>query len=268
MWPCYQRAMITSSPGRRFARAGVLTATLISLAVTDPASAQVSSGSVGAAHSPAVRFASHELTLITGDRVTVTEDPSGNQSITVAPAPGREDIAFVKRKGPDGWSVIPADALASVAAERLDQRLFNVSALVGQKHTGASGLPLIVEYGGEARTAVTRHAEGAGTVRPIQGSAFATVTQRPADAGEFWKDVAPAAGAGPSVAGCATYGWTAPPRSRRTGRRRATEAGTPGRSWTRRLRTSARPRPGPGATTEAGSRSPSWTAATTRTTRI
>ncbi|MDX2709146.1 S8 family serine peptidase [Streptomyces sp. PA03-6a] len=125
----------------------------------------------------------------------MTEDPSGNQSITVAPAPGREDIAFVKRKGPDGWSVIPADALASVAAERLDQRLFNVSALVGQKHTGASGLPLIVEYGGEARTAVTRHAEGAGTVRPIQGSAFATVTQRPADAGEFWKDVAPAAGA-------------------------------------------------------------------------
>lgn len=193
--------MISFSPGRRYAGAGVLTAALIALAVTNPASAQGPARSGATAPAQAVHFASHELTLITGDRVTVTETPSGDQGITVAPAPGREHIAFVKHRSPDGWSVTPADALPLVAAERLDQRLFSVTTLLKQKRARASGLPLIVEYTGDARTAQARHAmAGAEKVHPIPGTSFAAVTRRPGDAGQFWKELAPA------VAGARTLG--------------------------------------------------------------
>jgi subtilisin family serine protease len=190
--------MIIFYPGWRTVGAGALAAALIALAVPDPAAAQGPGRSDGAVQSQVTRkeFTSHELTLITGDRVTVTDDPSGNQSVEVTPAPGREHIAFVKRKSPDGWSVVPADALPLVQAERLDGRLFDVSALVKQKHTGTSGLPLIVEYTGDASRAVAGHAmAGVEKVRPIPGTAFTSLTQRPGDAEEFWKSVAPAAAA-------------------------------------------------------------------------
>ncbi|MDX3093425.1 S8 family serine peptidase [Streptomyces sp. ME19-03-3] len=185
--------------GWRRAGAGAAAAALIALAVTDPAAALGPAGRDGTPI-PAARATSHELTLITGDRVTVTVDPSGNQGIAVTPAQGREDTVFVKRKGPDGWSVVPADALGLVEAERLDPRLFDVSTLVRQRHTDGSVLPLIVEYDGDARTAGARHAIAA-DARPITGTAFAALTQRPGDAGTFWKGIAPRAGAGGFGAG-------------------------------------------------------------------
>ncbi|MET9881060.1 S8 family serine peptidase [Actinacidiphila glaucinigra] len=184
--------MITSIPGWRSASAVALTAALVALAVTNPASAQGPAQPDEGSRSQTAHFASHEVTLITGDRVTVTNGPSGSQSVTVAPAVGREYVAFVKRKGPDGWSVTPADALALVDAGRLDHRLFHVSTLIKQKRTHMSPLPLIVEYTGDARSAQKRNAlAGVDNVRPIRGTAFAALTQRAGSGSTFWKDIAP-----------------------------------------------------------------------------
>ncbi len=59
----------------------------------------------GAARSPII--SRHQLTLITGDRVTET-DTSGKQSVSVEPAEGRERVAFIKRQAGRDWTVIPA----------------------------------------------------------------------------------------------------------------------------------------------------------------
>ncbi|MER5597358.1 S8 family serine peptidase [Streptomyces sp. NPDC002265] len=148
-----------------------------------------------AAQSGAARSAivsRHQLTLITGDRVTVETDTSGKQSVSVEPAEGRERVAFIKRQTGRDWTVIPADTLPLLATGRLDKALFNVSALVRDKYAQRSSLPLIVEYAGDAGTARRRlTAAGADTVRPIGGTPFATLGEHRADAAGFWKGIAP-----------------------------------------------------------------------------
>lgn len=137
--------------------------------------------------------AQRQVTLITGDRVTLTQDPSGKQSVAVEPAEGREHLTFIKRQVGRDWTVIPADALPLLATDRLDRALFNVSALVREKYADRSSLPLIVQYTGEADTAEQRlAAAGAGKVRAIAGTPFATLSEDRGDAAEFWKTLAPA----------------------------------------------------------------------------
>ncbi|MFB7291618.1 S8 family peptidase [Actinacidiphila glaucinigra] len=137
--------------------------------------------------------ARHQITLITGDRVTLETAPSGGHSVSVQPAAGREHITFVKRQNGGDWSVIPADALPLLAADRLDKALFNVSALARGKYAERSRLPLIVEYAGDAATAERRlTAAGGDGVRAIPGTSFATLGQDRGDAAGFWKDIAPA----------------------------------------------------------------------------
>ncbi|MEU1536544.1 S8 family serine peptidase [Actinacidiphila glaucinigra] len=140
--------------------------------------------------------ARQQVTLITGDRVTLETAPSGGQSVSVQPAAGREHVTFVKRQHGRDWTVIPVDALPLIAADRLDKALFDVSALARGKYAERSGLPLIVQYAGDAATAERRlTAAGADGVRAIPGTPFATLGQDREDAAEFWKGIAPA-GAG------------------------------------------------------------------------
>lgn len=144
----------------------------------------------GAAGSPII--SRHQLTLITGDRVTLETDTSGKQSVSVEPAEGRERVAFIKRQTGRDWTVIPADTLPLLATGHLDKALFNVSALIRGKYAQRSSLPLIVEYAGEAGTARRQlTAAGADTVRPIGGTPFATLGEHRADAAGFWKGIAP-----------------------------------------------------------------------------
>ncbi|MGW7426390.1 S8 family peptidase [Streptomyces sp. NPDC054813] len=144
----------------------------------------------GAARSPIT--SRHQLTLITGDRVTLETDTSGKQSVSVEPAEGRERVAFIKRQSGRDWTVIPADTLPLLATGRLDKALFNVSALVRGKYAQRSSLPLIVEYAGDAGTARRQlTAAGADTVHPIGGTPFATLGEHRADAAGFWKGIAP-----------------------------------------------------------------------------
>ena len=86
----------------------------------------------------------HNITLITGDRLSVATD--GSNRVAVRPAKGREKVGFVRRSVAGHLSVIPADALRLVDLGRLDGRLFDVTTLLeyGYDDAGRADLPLIV----------------------------------------------------------------------------------------------------------------------------
>ncbi|MFI5757261.1 S8 family serine peptidase [Streptomyces sp. NPDC051569] len=86
------------------------------------------------------------MTLITGDKVTVTPGPAGvAPSVSVARPPGAAGSVRVVADGDDTY-VYPDDAMAYVAADRLDKRLFDVTQLIAQGYDDAHApeLPLIV----------------------------------------------------------------------------------------------------------------------------
>nr|BFE73935.1 hypothetical protein GCM10020092_072360 [Actinoplanes digitatis] len=85
---------------------------------------------------------STSITLITGDRVVVA--PGGQTSIERAP--GRAGTRFVSRKAAGHHYVIPVDALPLVRGGRLDQRLFDLTALRDFGYTGEAELPLLLAY--------------------------------------------------------------------------------------------------------------------------
>ncbi|HEV7962416.1 MAG TPA: S8 family serine peptidase, partial [Actinoplanes sp.] len=83
------------------------------------------------------------VTLITGDRVTV--QPDGSLAVTAGP--GRAGMRFLSQKIKDHRYVYPADTLALLRSGRVDQRLFDVTALTGFGYTDQSAdLPLLVAY--------------------------------------------------------------------------------------------------------------------------
>jgi len=94
------------------------------------------------------------VTLITGDRVTVT--PEGGA--TVEPAAGREHVTFLREDGGDRLSVVPSDVAQLVVQGRLDPRLFDVSYLIreGFQDGDQKSLPLLVNGGTAGVAGVTR----------------------------------------------------------------------------------------------------------------
>lgn len=85
------------------------------------------------------------VTLITGDRVTVTA--AGNAE--VRPGPHRKDMRFLIDHEPGGQlSVVPQDAIRLIQADRVDRRLFDVTGLIAAGYDDArrDTLPLLVSY--------------------------------------------------------------------------------------------------------------------------
>ncbi|RSM65419.1 peptidase S8 [Actinoplanes sp. ATCC 53533] len=134
-----------------------------------------------------VAATSTSITLITGDRVIVT--PDGRTSVDRAP--GRSGTRFVSRAAGGHHYVIPVDALPLVQAGRLDQRLFDLTALRDFGYTGEAELPLLLAYprsGSRKGPAGARAATGgtARVARDLSGvGALAVRTPRTARA-ELW----------------------------------------------------------------------------------
>ncbi|WP_405063432.1 S8 family serine peptidase [Kribbella sp. NBC_01505] len=87
--------------------------------------------------------ATGDITLITGDLVSLR----GDQPVKIAPAKGRKNIKFIQRKELNGdLTVLPLDAEAAVRSGELDARLFNVTRLLknGYGDKSRSDIPLIV----------------------------------------------------------------------------------------------------------------------------
>ncbi|WP_329120889.1 S8 family serine peptidase [Streptomyces sp. NBC_01353] len=119
------------------------------------------------------------VTLITGDRVTVTDLGGGKKTVTVDRAKGA--TGAVRSEISDGRvTVVPDEARSYLDSGVLDRRLFDVSGLIEQGITDE--LPLIVSYGKGTRAAAPRGTE---TVRALPSIGGAAVEAT--DPAEFWR---------------------------------------------------------------------------------
>jgi hypothetical protein len=101
------------------------------------------------------------VTLITGDHVTVRR--VGEQFVPqVEPAAGREHVHFATTAVGDSLLVVPNDAWTAVRTGQLDERLFDVAALLrdGYGDTKRTDIPLIVQNGQPETTATVTHPRG------------------------------------------------------------------------------------------------------------
>ncbi|MFH8473486.1 S8 family serine peptidase [Streptomyces sp. NPDC018000] len=131
------------------------------------------------------------VTLITGDKVLVTTDSSGAASATALP---REDgtvpLVQTRQSGKDLY-VYPDTAAAALAADRVDEELFNVTGLISQGYDDAStkSLPLIAVYGEDTARSASVTPRGAQRGIALDAIDGVALTADKAKAADFWSDV-------------------------------------------------------------------------------
>ncbi|MEU8236528.1 S8 family serine peptidase [Actinoplanes sp. NPDC048967] len=170
---------------RKLSAALLAAGTAAALTAVVPAAASAAPGPT--APLGPVTTGSTSITLITGDRVIVA--PDGRTS--VERAPGRSGMRFVSHKAAGHHYVLPVDALPLVKGGRLDQRLFDLTALRDFGYTGEAELPLLLAYprSGNRKGPAAARAATSGTARVARDlggvSALAVRAQRTARA-ELW----------------------------------------------------------------------------------
>ncbi|GAA0803499.1 S8 family serine peptidase [Spirilliplanes yamanashiensis] len=126
------------------------------------------------------------VTLITGDRVTLR----GGAAAAVEPGPGRAGMRFSTYRAAGHSHVVPADALQPLRAGALDRRLFDVTLLAEQGHTGEAALPLILAYprqgAKQGAAARQRAAAGGATVERELPAVGAVAVRAGADRAALW----------------------------------------------------------------------------------
>ncbi|WP_405055813.1 S8 family serine peptidase [Kribbella sp. NBC_01505] len=92
-----------------------------------------------------------QVTLITGDRVTLSGGPK--PQVSVEPGPGRKGIRFTTRSVQGQITVFPSDVGKYIASGRLDSQLFDVTELLKNGYGDASSesIPVIVISAGNAK---------------------------------------------------------------------------------------------------------------------
>lgn len=125
------------------------------------------------------------VALITGDRVSVHGD--GRLSLTP-----RDGVTYRSYRVKDHQYVIPSDAVALLAANRLDRRLFDITELLAVKAARKASLPLIVSGASSAPglTAERRLPAVKGFAAEVAEENLATQWQatRKASTGKIWLD--------------------------------------------------------------------------------
>ncbi|MET9148155.1 S8 family serine peptidase [Streptomyces sp. NPDC004042] len=124
------------------------------------------------------------VTLVTGDRVTVTPLGGGRSTVTVRrPA---DATGAVRTTVADGTvTVVPDEARPYLRAGRLDPRLFDVSELLrqGLADTRTGELPLIVTYGKDRAVRTPRGAARTRDLASVHGAAVEAGKGR-----AFWRE--------------------------------------------------------------------------------
>ncbi|MDX3352892.1 S8 family serine peptidase [Streptomyces sp. ME01-24h] len=132
------------------------------------------------------------VTLITGDRVTVTPGGGGRTSVTVEGPRGHRADARIATQHGDTY-VYPFAAERYVAAGLLDTDLFNVTRLIADGYDDArsKGLPVILTYSSDAhrKLAAPSLPEGATGARALTSIDSTATTQDHDQAAEFWSDL-------------------------------------------------------------------------------
>ncbi|MFF3217026.1 S8 family serine peptidase [Streptomyces sp. NPDC002886] len=170
------------------AASAAVAAIALAAGLTTPVAAAPRTGSsdVGAGQQPAGQGVT-QLTLVTGDRVTV--DAEG-RPVGFAPAKGREKIPVSVRRDAGGSTLVPLDARRLIESGRLDPRLFNLTELSRPEYRKARGdqLKLIVRYDGAAAAAKSalRSAGGPRVDRTYGLLDAEAVTATPVSAAVLW----------------------------------------------------------------------------------
>ncbi|WP_299739240.1 S8 family serine peptidase [uncultured Rossellomorea sp.] len=135
----------------------------------------------------------HKITLITGDVVTVTEIGEGKSIIEVEPADGVEDRTRIITVD-DETFVIPEDAMPFLAADKLDQDLFNITELIDNGYADGENatVPMIVQYKESMARAVSstpKAPEGSKVTHVLESIRGAAVSAEKSQAKKFWDSV-------------------------------------------------------------------------------
>ncbi|MFE9611803.1 S8 family serine peptidase [Streptomyces sp. NPDC006012] len=197
--------------GRR-RRLFVLAAALLVTAATPHLTASADTSSTSDTRGATRAFdnvATSVVTLITGDKVTVTPDAGGGPgTLTVQGPDGEPGAARVLTVGGDTY-VYPDSARPYLASGALDDQLFDITRLVADGYDDASQkhLPLIVTYGGKDTSAPTLRRRAVAMpgdvtgVRPLTSVNGVALGAARDDCGALWKTLtANRAAAGRSAA--------------------------------------------------------------------
>ncbi|QIP83211.1 S8 family serine peptidase [Streptomyces sp. Tu 2975] len=140
------------------------------------------------------------VTLITGDKVSLTKEPDGRQAIAVLSATGTSKT-FETVSGQNGdLYVHPDDTTAAVASGTVDRELFNVSRMVrdGYGDAEADEIPAIVDFQGTpSATALKQQAEdlpGSRSERVMPRLGLSSVHVDKDGTKGFWRAVKPTPG--------------------------------------------------------------------------
>ena len=114
------RPMSTFRPRKRASAAVAVAAAVLAVTLVPIGAVQAEPNS----HGGSLGSDSTTITLITGDRVTVTPE-DGKAAPMVTPAPGRESVPIQLRDHDGSLYVVPADAARLIAAGTLDRRPLN-----------------------------------------------------------------------------------------------------------------------------------------------
>lgn len=143
---------------------------------------------------PAKPSATHKVTLVTGDVVTVTTMADGKQTAEVdRPDSAVGGVKIQKIKG--DLFVIPDEAAPLLGTDKLDRRLFNVTDLIemGYDDAKSAAVPLIATYDrSKSRSAVEPTApRGSKLTRKLKGISGAVLSTEKRQTRTFWSNVAP-----------------------------------------------------------------------------
>ncbi|SDJ23060.1 S8 family peptidase [Nonomuraea jiangxiensis] len=134
-----------------------------------------------------VKSTTHDITLITGDRVHVTVSADRRSTATVTPAPRAKGVlpaGFHVQERDGQVYVYPGDML-DLIPERLDPELFNVTALAeqGQADTTARSIPLILTYREHATKAAIPQVEQVRALESLNGAGVSLAKDQAAQFG-------------------------------------------------------------------------------------
>ena len=145
------------------------------------------------------------VTLVTGDRVTVTTLPDGRTATAIQPAPGNTAPIQATTIG-DHTFVFPQSALPYLAADLVDKNLFDVTGLIAQGYDDAHqrALPLIAQYAKGIAPTTPAGAQRQDLLPSIHGAALAAPRRQ---ATSFWASVTAGTQAAPRLADGMTKLW-------------------------------------------------------------
>lgn len=180
---------------------GVFSAVLVGgllsgVAGPSPVSAQPPAATPAPGAASAAGSGPYEVTLITGDRVSV----SASGTVSTTPDPSRRGVVFNIHRDKNGHvHVLPSDAAVMVGAGKVDSTLFDVTALAGYGYTSQrEELRLIVKQSPTKRSAASSDLArgGARVTRELSNVNGVAVSGRQARATALWNQMT--TGSGPS----------------------------------------------------------------------